>query len=106
MQHFVEAERAGEKTDPAGGVIGFSLRGAAEYQNGNLGEAGVEFGDERGAADSGHLEARDDEAKISGKLGLLDQAEGLGCIANALDVVETPFEEGLAQERLEWIVVH
>jgi hypothetical protein len=92
VEHFLEAEGAGEKADPGGFVVGRGFRGAAEDENGNLGEAGVEFGDKLGTANSGHLEAGDDEAKIAGKLRLFDQAESLGCIADALHIVETPFE--------------
>ena len=58
-----------------------------------MGKARVEFGNELGAADSGHMEAGDDAAKIAGKLGLLNQAEGLSRVAYALHIVETPFEE-------------
>jgi hypothetical protein len=39
------------------------------------------------------MEAGDDEARIAGKLGLLNQAESLSRIAYALHIVETPFEE-------------
>ena len=66
----------------------------------------MKFGDELGAANSGHVEAGDDEAEIAGKLRLLDQAERFRRIGNALHITEPPFEEGLAQKRLEWIVVH
>ena len=83
MQHLVEAKGAGQIVDPAGRVIGFSLRGTAEDQNGNPGEAGVEFGDELGAADSGHVEAGDDEAEIAGEVRLFNQAKGFRRIADA-----------------------
>jgi len=91
MQHLVEAKGAGQIVDPAGRVIGFSLRGTAEDQNGNPGEAGVEFGDELGAADSGHVEAGDDEAEIAGEVRLFNQAKGFRRIADALHVMESPF---------------
>lgn len=92
--------------DAAGGVIGFGFEGVAQDQDRNPGEAGVEFGDELGTADAGHMEAGDDEAQIAGKLRLFNKAECFGCIANALHVMEPPLEEGFTQERLEWIVVH
>ena len=91
VEHFLEAEGAGEKADPGGFVVGRGFRGAAEDENGNLGEAGVEFGDKLGTANSGHLEAGDDEAEIAGKLGLFNQAKGFGSIADALHVMESPF---------------
>jgi hypothetical protein len=52
------------------------------------------------------MEPGDDEAEIAGKLRLLNKTEGVGCVAHTLHAMEPPFKEGLAQKRLEWIVVH
>ena len=106
IQHFVNGKRAGEKADPAWGVVRCGFRSASQHENGNLGKAGMELGDELGTADSGHLEAGYDEAEIVGEERLFNEAEGLGRIAHALHVLESPFEEGHTEERLEWIVVH
>jgi hypothetical protein len=106
IQHFFKTKGPGKKADPAGGIVGCGLGSTAEHQNWDLGKAGVEFCDELRTADPGHMKSGDDETKVAGELRLFNEAESVGCIADALDIVETPFKKGFAQERLKWIVVH
>lgn len=94
IQHFVNGKGAREKMNPTGGVISCGFRSASEHKNGDLGKAGMELGDKLGTADSGHLEAGDDETEIACEERLFNKAEGFGRIAHALYVLESPFEEG------------
>jgi hypothetical protein len=66
----------------------------------------MEFGDKFRAADARHLQTGDDEAEISSKMGLFNETKCLGCIADALDILKSPLQNGLTRERLEGVIVH
>ena len=50
-------------------VVAGGFAGAAKDEHGHGGQAGVQLGHKRRSADSGHLQAGDNEAEVSGKLG-------------------------------------
>ena len=96
----------GVETHAWPGVVCWSLPSAAEHQHLERGHTRMKLCHKCRTADPRHVVARDHQAKIHGKVGLLDQAERLGCIANPLHVCESLLQDRLAQKRLERIVVH
>ncbi len=78
----------------------------AEDENGDLGEAGVEFGNEGRTADAQHGMRGDDESELGGELGLLDEAEGFGSIGDANDIEELAFQDRFPQKSLERVAFH
>jgi hypothetical protein len=89
-EELIDGERASEEAKGFGSKgIGVSRGcevsergsvGLREDEDGDPGQAGMEFGDEGGPADSLHGVGGDDKAEPAGELGLLDEAESFGCI--------------------------
>jgi hypothetical protein len=71
-----------------------------------MGKASAELGGEVGAGDAEDGVADDDETKASGKVGGLDEAEGLSGIGDTDDEGEFAFEDGLAQGCPQRVVVN
>ena len=87
-------------------VISWDFAGVAEDKNREVGHSGVELSHEGRAADAGAVMAGDDQAEASGEQRLLHQAQRRRGVAGPPYVWKSPFQDGLAQKRLERVVVH
>ncbi len=69
-------------------------------------QPGVKFRHKGWSANPGLGVPGNDEAEVSGKLGLFYQPQRFCRVANALYFRKSPLQDRLAHECLKWIVVH
>ena len=94
-QHFFSFDGPGEEAHAFAGIIDGTLTRVAQHQDGQSGHASMQLGHKGRPADAVRVVAGDDQAKIPGKLRLLDETESLGGIRNTPHIGESPFQNGL-----------
>lgn len=80
--------------------------GASQNKDRQRGDAGVQFGNKGRPADAGEVMPRNHQSQAVRKLWLLNQAQRFRGIGYPTDVGEAPFQNRLADERLERVVIH
>ena len=66
----------------------------------------MQLGNKCRPADTWHVVACDDQAKVPGKLGLLNEAKRLCRVRNPPYVRESPLQNRQAHECLQRVIVH
>ena len=104
--HFFRADGLSQNADAVGGKFGWSFFDTAKHKDGYVGKTRVHLGHERWSAEARHVQVRDNEAKLTREVWLLDHAEGFYRVSDALHVVELLFQRGHTHRGLKWIIIN
>jgi hypothetical protein len=104
-QHLVAADWPRQEDNAIVLIVGWCSAARAKHQHRQIRLARTQFGHKSRSADSRRMVPCDDQAKIVGKIVLLNKAKRFGSVGHSAHITEMPAENRHHQGCLEGIIV-